>query len=362
MNRNSKKHENILIAVILLCTCASLVFSVLLVKNALSCRQMMREAETLAQRAEAAKEASKEKAQKEKAKAVQREETEESESLAEETEPTETEATEAEELPPSGGTETKPLPGLESFLGEAEDLGEKWAVSAVDLADGAVYGHHGDVQMQSASIIKVFIMAAVYDRVCYPRDTESAIYVQEAYEGELKTLLTNMITVSDNDAANRLVELLGYGSFQEGQEVVNAFCRENGFGGTSLGRRFLAENPADDNYTTSGDCMKLLQDLYNGSCVCAEASEKMLNMLKNQTRTEKIPSGLPEGTVCANKTGEMPQGYGLGCIENDIAIVYGERGDYILCVLSNDLDGRNEEARKRIAEISGYVYEEIQNL
>ncbi|MEY8426976.1 serine hydrolase [Lachnospiraceae bacterium 46-15] len=356
MNGNSKKHENILIAVILLCTCASLVFNVLLVKNALSCRQMLKRAETLAQRAGAVKEAVREKVQKETVKAVQREETEERESLAEETEVTET-----EELPPLQEPETKSLLELESFLGEAEALGEKWAVSAVNLSDGAVYGHHEDIQMQSASVIKVFIMAAVYDRVCYPENTESAIYVQEEYEGELKTLLTSMITVSDNDAANRLVELLGYGSFQEGQEVVNAFCQENGFGGTFLGRRFLAENPADDNYTTSGDCMKLLRDLYNGSCVCAEASEKMLEMLKNQTLTEKIPSGLPEGTVCANKTGEMPQGYGLGCIENDIAIVYGERRDYILCVLSNDLEGRNEEARKRIAEISGYVYKEFQS-
>ena len=357
MNRNSKKHENILIAVILICTCANLIFNVLLVKNALSCRKMLREAETLAQRAGAVKE----NAPEDTDETVQREETEERESLAEETEATEAEATESEELPPSDGSETKSLPELENFLGEAEALGEKWAVSAVDLADGAVYGYYEDIKMQSASVIKVFIMATVYDRVCYPKDTESAIYVQEQYEGELNALLTNMITVSDNDAANRLVELLGYGSFQEGQEVVNAFCRENGFEGTSLGRRFLEENPADDNYTTSGDCMKLLQDLYNGNCVCAEASEKMLNLLKNQTRTEKIPSGIPEGTVCANKTGEMPQGYGLGCIENDIAIVYGEHGDYILCVLSNDLDGRNEEAKKRIAEISGYVYEEFQN-
>lgn len=349
MKKNKKKHENILIAAILFCACASMVFNVLLVKNALSCRRLLKQAEVLAQRADAVKEA---------AKAVRGEETEESESLTEEAETAET-----EELQTSAETETETesLPELESFLEEAETLGEKWAVSAVDLSDGAVYGHHEQMQMQSASVIKVFIMAAVYDRVCYPKDTESAIYVQEEYEGELKTLLTNMITVSDNDAANRLVELLGYGSFEEGQKVVNSFCRENGFEGTSLGRRFLEENPADDNYTTSEDCMKFLWKLYNGSCVCAEASEKMLEILKNQTMTEKIPSGLPAGTICANKTGEMPQGYGLGCIENDIAIVYGEYKDYILCVLSNDLEGKNEEARKRIAEISDYSYKMFQS-
>ena len=96
MNRNSKKHENILIAVILICTCANLIFNVLLVKNALSCRKMLREAETLAQRAGAVKE----NAPKDTDETVQREETEERESLAEETEATEAEATESEELPP----------------------------------------------------------------------------------------------------------------------------------------------------------------------------------------------------------------------------------------------------------------------
>ena len=109
MNRNSKKHENILIAVILICTCANLIFNVLLVKNALSCRKMLREAETLAQRAGAVKE----NAPEDTDETVQREETEERESLAEETEATEAEATESEELPPSDGSETKSLIFLE---------------------------------------------------------------------------------------------------------------------------------------------------------------------------------------------------------------------------------------------------------
>ena len=79
MNRNSKKHENILIAVILICTCANLIFNVLLVKNALSCRKMLREAETLAQRAGAVKE----NAPEDTDETVQREETEERETAKE---------------------------------------------------------------------------------------------------------------------------------------------------------------------------------------------------------------------------------------------------------------------------------------
>lgn len=225
------------------------------------------------------------------------------------------------------------------------------------MSDGSVCEKNGKVSMQSASVIKVFIMATVYDRICYPQNKQTAIYISEQYDGELRDLLSNMITVSDNDAANRLVELLGNGDFNVGKEVVNAFCSANGYSNTHLGRRFMDTNPADDNYTSSSDCRKILSDIYNGVCVNSEASEKMLQFLSAQTRKGKIPSGIPSGIQSANKTGEMPEGYGFGCIENDIAIVFGEQQDYVICILSNDLGGRNESAIERIRNISSYVYE-----
>ena len=64
-------------------------------------------------------------------------------------------------------------------------------------------GYHADEKMQSASVIKVFIMGAVYDRKCYPSSPDRLISMQESYEGELRDLLEQMITVSDNNAANR---------------------------------------------------------------------------------------------------------------------------------------------------------------
>ena len=247
--------------------------------------------------------------------------------------------------------------GRDSLVSDAEANGEKWAVSVQNLSDGSVCEKNGKVSMQSASVIKVFIMATVYDRICYPQNKQTAIYISEQYDGELRDLLSNMITVSDNDAANRLVELLGNGDFNVGKEVVNAFCSANGYSNTHLGRRFMDTNPADDNYTSSSDCRKILSDIYNGVCVNSEASEKMLQFLSAQTRKGKIPSGIPSGIQSANKTGEMPEGYGFGCIENDIAIVFGEQQDYVICILSNDLGGRNESAIERIRNISSYVYE-----
>jgi beta-lactamase class A len=84
----------------------------------------------------------------------------------------------------------------------------------------------------------------------------------------------------------------------------------------------------------------------------------MLEIVKGQTLRNKIPAGLPSGFTSGNKTGEMPEGYGLGCIENDSAIVFAPEGmgeGYILTVMSNRLGGRNSEAISLIVQISSKV-------
>ena len=84
----------------------------------------------------------------------------------------------------------------------------------------------------------------------------------------------------------------------------------------------------------------------------------MLDIVRGQTRKNKIPAGLPAGFTSGNKTGEMPEGYGLGCIENDSAIVFAPEGmgeGYVLTVMSTNLGGRNSEAISTIVQISSMV-------
>ena len=244
---------------------------------------------------------------------------------------------------------------LTEVIGEREALGEHWSVGYEDLATGEKSGYHETDVMQSASVVKLFIMGAVYRYMCYPSEGEEPISFGESYDGELRDTIEKMITVSDNDAANLLIDRLGEGDFTKGAALIKTFCEENGYTGTSIGRRFLESNPSGDNYTTAADTRKFLSDLYHGTLVNEEASEKMLSFVKAQTRKNKIPAGLPEGFTSGNKTGEMPEGYGLGCIENDVAIIFPPEGQgegYILTVLSNDLGGRNDEAIAAIGQIS----------
>ena len=268
-----------------------------------------------------------------------------------------------EETESREGETSGPFSSVMDAIQKRETSGEKWALAYEDLNGKDTYGYRENEKMQSASVIKLFIMGAVYQYICYPEKTDPVINFGESYSGQLRDVIEKMITVSDNDAANRLVEALGQGDFDTGKKRLNQFCREEGYTNTSLGRRFMASDLSEgDNYTSASDVRKFYMDLYEGRLVNEEASGKMLDILKKQTLTSKIPAGLPEGYSSGNKTGEMPDGYGLGCIENDSAIVFAPETEdektspgYILVALSNDLNGENEQAQAQIRDLSEKV-------
>ena len=75
----------------------------------------------------------------------------------------------------------------------------------------------------------------------------------------------------------------------------------------------------------------------------------MLELLMNQRNTTKIPAGISADIPIANKTGETDQD------QHDMAIVYGPKTTYILCVMSEDFKSA-ETAIENIRTISGVVY------
>lgn len=233
---------------------------------------------------------------------------------------------------------------LETMLLEYEG---DWAVYVSDLRNKE-YLEINSHAVKSASLIKLYIMGAVLEQVELGNLKD---------DKKLEKLLKKMITVSDNEASNELVRMLSPDgtNHPEGMEVVNAFAQAGGYGDTSQGRDMqdVREVPVEgENYTSVRDCGHFLENVYYGTCVSAEASEKMLDLLKKQKRTWKIPAGVPEGVVTANKTGELKD------TENDAAIIYSPGGDYILCVTATGLTD-TEAAEKNIADISAVVYQYI---
>lgn len=220
-----------------------------------------------------------------------------------------------------------------------------WAVYVSDLKNKE-YLEINNHAVKSASLIKLYIMGAVLEQ-------EEAGNLKD--DRRMEKLLKKMITVSDNEASNELVRMLSPDgtNHPEGMEVVNAFAQAGGYGDTSQGRDMqdVREVPVEgENYTSVRDCGHFLENVYYGTCVSAEASEKMLELLKKQKRTWKIPAGVPEGVVTANKTGELKD------TENDAAIVFSPGGDYILCVTATEL-ADHEKAEDEIVQLSAAVYQ-----
>ena len=71
----------------------------------------------------------------------------------------------------------------EDYLYPSMESGEEWAFSVKNLTTGAQGSIEGDRQMKSASVIKLFIMAAIYDRVCYPASEERHIHLKNPMTG-----------------------------------------------------------------------------------------------------------------------------------------------------------------------------------
>ena len=219
----------------------------------------------------------------------------------------------------------------EELSEEIGKLGGKWSLYLKRLDTDQVIGIGDDEKMIAASLIKLFIAGEFYTL---------------AEEGELDAdnfhnMPDLMISISDNGAANSLISACT-------MEKINEFAREKGYEETELNRRMLDWN-GKENYTSARDCGKMLEEVLKGEYVSEEASERILEALRDQQRTSKIPAGVPGEVKTANKTGELDN------VDNDAAIVWSPECTYILCIMSSNTGGRIPEIRK----LSSMVYNSI---
>ncbi|GAC1405226.1 MAG: hypothetical protein NVSMB64_09710 [Candidatus Velthaea sp.] len=202
----------------------------------------------------------------------------------------------------------------------------------------------------SASVIKLAIMATAYRAfdagTASPSDTvklraSDLIGGSDILAGSrpgqsfsLDDLIRAMIRVSDNSASNTLITAFGF-------DAINGAMRDAGLTGTRLARHFADVVPPwrrSLNQTTPRDMGTLLYSIERGAregldTIAKSAScRAMIDVLLGQEDKTKIPNGLPSGTPCANKTGEIDG------VRNDCAIVdpYGDT-PYILVVLTREL-------------------------
>lgn len=248
-------------------------------------------------------------------------------------------------------------PQIWNLLAEYEGT---WSVYVKDLTSEKEVIVNS-IPLYSASLIKAFVMAATYENMDVVLENQAkrlnTTADQPQVQAKVDTLLNNMITISDNESYNELVRLQSTNhDFLEGAAAVNAYIEAEGYENTVVVSTLhpavsvkVALKEDLHNTTTVEDCGKLLNRIYAGKCVNAEASGKMLKLLSEQRNRTKIPTGLPEGIDSANKTGETETE------QHDMAIVYGPQTDFILCVMSSGCP-KGDQAIDNIRSVSKVAY------
>lgn len=174
-------------------------------------------------------------------------------------------------------------------------------------------------QVYSASLIKLFVIETVYQRIAEGRMSDS---------DSLENLLYSMITVSDNDAWRSVAQRVGGGSYSAGMRIVTDTAQAAGFSDTGT---FYKGSHKNFNFTSVNDCGAYLRGVLDKTVVSPEYSEKILSLLKQQQHRQKLPAGVPEGVETANKTGELDYNQG------DAMIVFSPGGTYILVLIGDGL-------------------------
>ena len=241
------------------------------------------------------------------------------------------------------------------------NIDSDYAIFIKDFSTGQHISINTELQVPSASIIKLFIMGATFQsvqedlfklhqRIIIKEKDKilnsiiSLLETDNTYS--IQDLITLMIIQSDNTATNLLISLLG-------MEYINSFINKQGMKHTILARKMMdlaARENGYENYTTVEDVSEFLNLLYNGKVINSYFSESMLDIMSNQLDDSMMKRDLPDVIHIAHKTGDLPY------IKHDAGIVYTSTGDYILIVFT--WNGKDDIGEKKfIGKVSKSVYD-----
>jgi beta-lactamase class A len=196
-------------------------------------------------------------------------------------------------------------------------------------ADGPIVDVDGGLLVPAASTIKVPILVSALERVA-----EGASRLQEPIpigparvggSGALSLLpsvtelplvetLRLMIALSDNDATNAVIALVGL-------DAVGQTCRRLGLAQTHLRRLMMdcaARDAGIDNVTCARDLAQLMARIRVREALPEAETLVALDLLAEQQFLDGLPALLPERVWHANKTGE------LSGVRHDMALVEHE--------------------------------------
>ena len=273
----------------------------------------------------------------------------------------------------------RPLDRLKSNIERiTRSVNAKWGIYVKCVETGEEIAINADETMDTMSVIKIPLMVEAFrqleegkfkldDRVTLKdADKRPGTGIIRSLDAgaslSIKDLLTLMIIVSDNTATDLIFDKVG------GIEPVNKLMQSYGL------NTIKATNPTDvwfkairaepntlkfhmDGKTPFGlssprEMGKLLEKIQKGEAVSKQASEQMLQIMRGQVYSSRLPKYVT-GFRVPHKTGDF-----LPYIGNDVGIFESTNRHVIVCVFTahhNGVAANLEDAIGRIGEqISSY--------
>ena len=205
-------------------------------------------------------------------------------------------------------------------------------VSTYDFSTGTTIAYRGDERFYPASLTKVLYMlgfmeeaqvgnlklqntytlkqADKYARGTWVGGTGTLQYQSNGNRYSYDKLLSLMISISDNVAANVILDTVG-------KEKINSLSKRFGLNDTMIYRKYYEMNsPLPANYTTVSDLNKMLVLLENRLVVNESLSSQGIKFLKQTCDKHRIARYTAGDIVIANKTGTLSN------LSGDMALVY----------------------------------------
>ena len=252
---------------------------------------------------------------------------------------------------------------LETSIGDVErELDGVLGVAIEDLTSGQKILLRANEVFPQASSIKIAVLAELYRQAQSGKLKLTDMYTVQASDLvpdsyimggltpgitriTLRDLATMMMAVSDNSAANVLINRVG-------MENVNGFMDSLGLVNTRLRRKMMdlkAASEGRENISTPQDMMTLLDNLYRGKLLNKETTDEFFKEFQIARKDSRIPRDLPEDLPVAAKSGELEG------VRNDSGIVFLAKRPYIICVMTTYLR-RERDGEEAITKISFAAY------
>jgi beta-lactamase class A len=301
--------------------------------------------------------------------------------------------------------------GIDRLQARVEELSRSFngtiGIYARNIETSAEVGYKADEKFPMASVYKLAIMVQIFrevdagrlsltDRVELGESDKRLgsgllMYMTPGLKPTLHDLLTMMITVSDNEATDKLFSMAG-------AKNVNAMLATLGvkdvrvdrptseliqdwlaLGDPAFRKVSVAQMVADPNifdsigheqmeksnklfvddprdHASPRGITELLIKIFRNEAASQKSCQDMLEMLKLQQLNDRLPRYLPENVVVAHKTGE------IGYTRNDAGIIY--EGKQHIAITIFGLRGSEAvpelDLKQREGEIARAIYDYFQ--